>query len=424
MIGDLRGGAASESLMKMTEAREFLKNKTMMLENKRGESVLSPVINVWQNDPRRKDVHSVAFAPGMGRICKSLDRNAKKKYWNTYSGADFKVLRRSDINHKKVNIFVKHVNYLFGDEQGGTDWFITWAAQMIQDPANRLTVTPLHISTHTRTGRGWLSSLLTELVGFDNVSDSSISRMSNEESFKGYMADKVLCIVPEIRQDSKKLSVSEAMKKELTDTYINLNIKYGTDALFRICTRFFLQSNHADAVNIDETDNRINVFANHKPPKKKAYYKELYGAIKDVDFLTNVYSYLMHYKVDESKLTSIIKTNARADLINATKTPTGVAYSIFKGLVVAYSDDMLHLFLEKYHGRQQDDSLFVINYKEVRRLEKEYVIRRVFISGKKQGDSVISVNIFNKWVDGELSDAVEESRVKMLSYLKSIGAVI
>ena len=361
-----------ESLVTLSNFREHSVNQVVFSEKKNGDTTTTPVSRLWQSDPTRLTVYSTIFAPGQGRIVIPDDETLREKYWNSYVRPVWEVL--DSPNAIKLKYFTDHIDYLFGGEgHESVDWFYTWAAQMLQSPQDRKTITLLHISTHTRTGRGWLSELLRRLVGKINTSDTTISAMGNDGAKTGYMYNTILCTIAEVREAGKdRFSVSDSIKKKVTDEHQDVDVKYGDQALMKIYTRFFMQSNHADPLILDHDDGRFNIFANHNRPMPQAYYDKLYSLGRDTEFINSVYTFLMKYEVDDRKLTRVMKTQAREDVIMATKSDTAGAFMQFMRIVEGYSRVQLSDFMSSYHELHSDNLLFQPNVKELGYLEKEY----------------------------------------------------
>jgi hypothetical protein len=278
-------------------------------------------------------------------------------------------------NKYLVSIFTDHVEYLFGEEEIGVKWITNWAAQMLQNPSKRGTVSPFHISPRTGTGRGAFADILRELVGALNSSDTSISRMATDGSFRGYLKDKLLCTIGEtLEQSGSKYGISQQIKKQLSDPHLTLNVKYGSDELSYIMTRFLFMSNFVIGMNIDDNERRLAVFANNKPPRSAAYYDRLYGAMEKPEFYHNVWSYLMNYKVSMSMLMTTPKTNAREQMIRATYSALGKIYADFKSIVKFYEPSMFEAFADRHNAIHSPNDFAPINTKELNMLEREHVV--------------------------------------------------
>jgi len=411
MVGD-RKSDSGDKLIKLGDFKAFHANKLIPVPLKDGSTKMVAVVPKWQCHPQRRGVFGQTFNPSGGRICTHLRLKGSTEYWNTYVPPEWTHPKKP--KPELLQVFLDHCHYLFDDEELGFEWMMNWLAQMIQDPANRGTVTPLHVSTYTGTGRGWYAELIRELVGVLNSKDTTISRMSGDGNFRGYLENSVFCSIGETREENNRFGVSEQLKRQLSDPYLVLNVKYKGDELSFIMTRFFFMTNHIDGMVIDSNERRIAVFANHKPPKDSAYYGRLYSMSLNEEFKHNVWSYLMNYTVDKSMLVNQPQTRTRDQMINATFSPLAKAYTTLKGLVDNYDPLTLESFIERFHAIHSPDSFFTTNEKELAMLEREYVVETTtcFLT---QGNSRVTVSVRGfKPVDVTTYDLTREENLKRI----------
>jgi hypothetical protein len=424
IVADKRMNTA-ESMLSLNDFRSSSLNQCIFKEGEmkadgtvgKGSSI--PASKLWMADPERVSVYSTMFGPGQGRICVPEDNELNQEYWNTYINPNWEMLQNP--NAHKLKYFTDHIEYLFGEEGPAcVHWFYTWAAQMIQTPQIRGTVTLMHISTHTRTGRGWLSDLLRKLVGVINTSDTTITAMNNDGAKTGYMYNTILCTIAEVREQGKdRYSVSDSIKKKVTDTHLDIDVKYGDQALMKIYTRFFMQSNHADPLILDKEDKRFSIFANHRRPKSPKYYAGLYGVVGDVEFVNSVYTFLMNYKVDFKLLTTSMRTQARTDVIMASKSPTAAAYLEFMGLCDGYIRQQLIDFITQYHELHGNDAMYRVNTKELAHLEREYCdTSSTMVVRIGEGAMNMNVKLFDRVYMTDATDLVEATTSASADYFK------
>lgn len=371
LVGDLES-KVTESLLPIADARNVYANQTVPQENDKGEVSFTPVIKLWLTDPERKTCYDKIYIPGGERIIRSPERGTKKKYWNTYIPPTWEQISPEK---KYVDLFNDQVDMLFGQEgSDGTDFFLTWLAQILQNPAQRYSVMPVHVSTYKGTGRGWLTKLIITLLGHQNTSETSITKMSTEGAKNGYLHESLFCVIPEVKEGGvNRYGVSEAVKKQITDDHLNVDVKYGAEGLQKIYTRFFFQSNHVDGLVLDEEERRFNVFAYHGKPKGHLYYETLYNLLDNELFMNSVYSFLMNYPVDVEKLTKPMETKARDRMIMSTKSTTAKAFLTYRSLCSVFHNDLINQFIEEYADLNGEEQFF-INHKELNHLIKEYGI--------------------------------------------------
>lgn len=382
-----------------------------------------PITSLWKTNENRRTCFDTQYIPVSKRLVKNVVQNTKRTYWNTYVPAELTMTNSTDLLH----YFTDHIEYLFNDE-GDAAWYYNWLAQLIQDPVNRYRMTPLHISTFQGTGRGWLTLLMTELVGVQNVSKTNIKHLVKEDGFTGYLNQSVLCFLDEVYEASKeRYRVNDRMKTLLSDSYQDVNLKYGLQMMQMIYTRFMLMSNHVDCIVIDQLDQRLEVFINRSVPKQKSHYSKLYELLKSQDFLNQCYSFLMRYEVNTDLLVKPRKTKARDTLIKATKSQTANAFFEFKNIVgdYLYHDNMIHKFIGGYHAlHHPTDASSFVNPKEVNALERTYMqISGLKMVNFKGGKKTLNVKSFSmKNLDdlsvNETTEQLKRAQRKINLYIK------
>lgn len=238
-----------------------------------------PVCVIWLKNDEKKWVSGETYYPnnGMGSRIKSV---GEYDYLNTFrmptfpAPVDTAELDVVNIQKALIQPFFNHMAYLFPIKEE-REWFINWMALNLQHPDRRCKVTPLHISLHHGTGRGWLVSLLGKLLGSWNCTKTKMTDIV-EGAWGNYLDKSLLCCVEEVHEGNKPYEVSEALRDILTEDTLQLNVKYGGIETKRVFTNFFFMSNRADALILKDTDRRINVFKMVDGPRDKEYYMALY----------------------------------------------------------------------------------------------------------------------------------------------------
>jgi len=236
-----------------------------------------PVCAIWLKSDDKKWVSGETYYPNNGMGSRIIAVRGYD-YLNTFRMPSFPTPTTSLVeNSNKLVIepFLTHMNYLFPIQEE-REWFIDWMALNLQHPDRRCKVTPLHISLHHGTGRGWLVSLLGKLLGHWNCTKTKMSDIV-EGTWGNYLDRSLLCCLEEVHEGNKPYEVSEALRDILTEDTLQLNVKYGGIETKRVFTNFFFMSNRADALILKSEDRRINVFKMIDPPRGSEYYKKLYG---------------------------------------------------------------------------------------------------------------------------------------------------
>ena len=313
LIG-IRNRSTAESVLKVKDAKLKWANVTYRATDGQGKVSYKPVFNEWLKHKDRVTVHDKIFIPSRERILTDLGEGRHESYWNMYVHPEHQLLEIPD--QSMIKIFTTHIKNIF-DQEGDADWVFDWMADMVQRPEIRPTVTPLHINQNTRTGRGWVSQFVQRLVGVQNTDEVKLKDIGHAGGKNGFMNNTLFVAMHEVRADGKsRYSLSDALKTLLTETHMNVDIKYGSQGMQEVYTRFLLMSNHLDALALEENDARINVFRSEATPQPPEYYARLYTALKTPGFMDSCFTWLMNRQYDVSGMTVVRRNKARADLIS------------------------------------------------------------------------------------------------------------
>jgi hypothetical protein len=329
-VGDL-GKMPSESIMTLKAFRDSHTHVMVDMPDRNGKVTEVPITKLWERSPDRVICHAKDYYPVNKRILDGefLSENRREKYYNVYEGPTLELVQEDN----RLKPFFAHMKYLFPGD-GDFEWIISWLSDLVQNPHARKATAPLSISTFHGTGRGWLTKLMHKLVGEKNMSTvATIGEIVRSGAKNAYLHNTTLCVVNETYAGNKRYSVGDKLRTILGDDFQNVDVKYGGQTDQTIYTRFFMQSNHIDALVMDEEDRRIEVFLNRSLPKSTDYYDKLYSLLDDNSFLNQVYSYLMGYHIDHALIKKSRLTDAKLTAINSTKSPTAQAFFEFKQIV-------------------------------------------------------------------------------------------
>ena len=365
----------SESVLKLQDVRNKYAHLSVMVETGKFDADEKPVMKAvsmtshWLSDPDKKRVYDFIYTPGGGRMARSLN-GGRRKYWNRYCPTQAQMVTEVD----KLGAFTDHMKYLFPDEADKA-WVLDWLAQMVQQPHVRPTTHILHLAPRHGTGRGWLVSLLGLLVGKENHKATNIGLLADDTGFSGFLDESVLVTIEEtLEKGMGRFGVSSRMRDVLASKRQHVNRKYGMDGTIDVYSRFFMMSNHMDALVLDDNDRRIAVFASTARPKSEGYYDALYKKLEDSDFVSQVYSFLLNRVFNARVANHIIKNDARRNLILECRSDTGRAYLEFLAIVKDnwFSRDMFVTWAEA----RLEGLGVMLNHKELPHLYRDTIISR------------------------------------------------
>lgn len=243
-----------------------------------------PTSQVWLADPRRLTVSTETFLAGGDEFVKCpMGTNAINSW-----GTGF--CRDDSGDAALAQPFVDHVRYLFAER---ADNFLDWLAHIEQRPGELPHSGWLHVSGGLEgTGRGWLVELLTKVFEGFVQPEVDLPRLL-ENNFNAELSRKVLAIVPEIKdaEGSSGLSAkvnSERMKTLLTAHIRNINEKHMAVRQEFNAARWWVCSNHENAMPLSMTDRRFSVVLFKGKVREPEYYQRLYALLDDPVFIQSV----------------------------------------------------------------------------------------------------------------------------------------
>lgn len=347
-IVDLSKSDFDDAIVTRKQVKEYWRDirATIRKVNKHGVPTLQevPVFDLWYDHPERRKAWSITYAPEKQKVFYVEDR----QYYNSFIPPKLTYTDKRD----KVHHFLNHLAYLFPIDKG--EWFINWLAQIVQEPHIRYRTNPLSVSLYEGTGRGWLTSLLSKLVGISNFSTVDDLKGIVDNPKNHYLKNSLLVVFNEVYiPKGDKQRILSRLKTYLSDDIQSIDEKYGKQSFnVRIYCRFFFQSNRLHGLPIDREDTRIQPFINRTPPRDPEYYSTIYGLLdRDQDFINQVYSYLRGVPINYDWLRRSSNTPDRQTILRSSVSVTSTAFGIFRDIVgedAVFTDDDATNFVEEF----------------------------------------------------------------------------
>tara|TARA_R110002096_G_scaffold90560_2_gene205310 strand:- start:2104 stop:4707 length:2604 start_codon:yes stop_codon:yes gene_type:complete len=284
-VHDLEGYGHDKPLL-LREFRNMTANIRMTIQEPRPladepDRVVDKVVPVhsqWLISESRKTAQGFEYVPGGDTFLQDIQNRV---YINTFHMPIFPDPcpdTGKECIDQMLGVFFRHMEYIIPIEVE-REWFYSWMAFNIQRPGIRCKVTPLLIATDHGTGRGWVVQLMALLLGNWNCKKTKMAILNGESGasqFQEFMDDSLLCSVEEIKDGKTRYGVTESIRDYLTESTLEINVKYGTKNTKRVFTNFLWMSNHTDAIILKDDDRRINVFKTEADAKGTDYYERLY----------------------------------------------------------------------------------------------------------------------------------------------------
>lgn len=422
----------SQSMLNVPSMKSSVHNRKIEIQvptNKSGEMLPKRVrlYDAWLSHPDRKTVHDYRYVPSNSRILQSeeVGRTGTLEYYNTYDMPHFDMVEETDLLH----YFTDHMKYLFQDNY---DMAVNWFAQILQEPGKRYRVALYSISLHQGTGRGWLVNLFNELYGDNVTTVASLDDMFRSGAKNGYLHRSVMVTVNEMTAPSvQKHELMNKLKTMLSDDYQSIDIKYGSQSYnTKVYTRLFGQANGIRDVIIDEDDTRFLVCLNQKRGKSEAYYEKLYNLLrnnKSQDFLNQVYTYLMNWKINYDWLRKAPTTPDKEKVIRACKNPTALAFYDLQLLMKGnlFTEKTMDKFIayQLANSKSPRDTVSRVSIEKhlsILRTEKLKTSDFISINGKRIKVCSFEPHNLSDMSESELKRMLGRSRKQVINHIETL----
>jgi hypothetical protein len=295
LVADLRSHATTEPLT-FSEWKMSNSNLWVDVQEKR-----VPMPNIWLQHHARRTVYDTAYHPGRNRVY----THCSNDFFNTFSPSDLQPVAGD--NHQLV---LDHIDFIFTDTEDKKR-FLCWLAFTVRYQDKRIPWVPLIIG-ETRTGKGWFYLLLSKLLGPKNCAMITPSALSESQISYNEWLGGTLVWFDDV--DPKK-DFYEAVKSMVTDSYLEINAKYGKKGHRDIFCNIIATSNHKNALKLPYNDERWWIIVSGAKRETKEYYRELFNWL-DTDGPAHFLHYLNNYDLsDFYHAEPPPKTSAKEDMI-------------------------------------------------------------------------------------------------------------
>jgi len=212
---------------------------------------------VWLKWPMRRAVDKLSYIPGEEQIVEQ-DGLIYLNQWKGWG-----------VQPKKGNVqpFLDLVDHIFTDaEAEAKKWFLDWCAYPIQFPGTKLFSAVIVHGRMTGTGKTLLGYTLARIYGQNFI------KIKSKDLYDTWWAENRQFVLGDEISGSDKRAEADMMKAMITQEEVNINIKYIPQFSIPDCVNYYLTSNHADALFLEDEDRRFFVHEVGVGPLDDAFY--------------------------------------------------------------------------------------------------------------------------------------------------------
>lgn len=219
-----------------------------------------PAAPVWLKWPMRQAVDKVSYLPGQERFVEQDDGLTVLNQWQGWGVQPEK---------GDVKPWLQLIDFLFtGAEPAAKKWFLDWCAYPIQFPGTKLFSAVIVHGRHTGTGKTLAGYTLARIYGQNFI------KIKSKDLYDTWWAENRQFVLGDEISGSDKRAEADMMKAMITQEEININIKYIPQFSVPDCVNYYLTSNHADALFLEDEDRRLFVHEVTSPPLPLDFYQK------------------------------------------------------------------------------------------------------------------------------------------------------
>ena len=206
---------------------------------------------------------------------------------------------------------LKVITHVLGGDQAIIDHWLNWVACILQYRDRTKTAWVWHGVPGT--GKGILfNKVLRPIFGRSQTSAQNMETLA--EPYNHWMQQSFLIFVDEVQTNAliNEKGVIARLKNYITEENIPIRAMYQGAHEVRNFTNWILASNMSSVVTIDKGDRRFNV-AKYQPLKLIITDKEIEQIERE---LQAFHDFLLYYKVDTVKASTVLNTTDRATMIS------------------------------------------------------------------------------------------------------------
>ena len=294
-------------------------------------------IKLWKEDNKMITAWNILDENSAKFMIKGVMFNTTEKdLFSVFQGYKYNIIEK--INQTVIDSFlnlIKEVICSNNDEL--YNYVIGWISLMIQNPGVK-NETALILKGLQGIGKNTFTDVISELLaGYSCKNVTDISELTG--NFNSIVENKMLIVLNEVKNcGDDRMANFNALKSIITDDTIRINEKNQPRRTAQNVANFIFVTNNAYPVKIEIGDRRYVVLqCNGKYKGNDSYFKQIHDSFNK-DFYDNLFTFFMSYDLSTFNVRKIPMTEAKQDLIEASKSPIDVWIndhydSLVKGMI-------------------------------------------------------------------------------------------
>ena len=289
-------------------------NQTMMKE-------MLKAIRLWKVDNKQITAWNV-LEQNSGRLSVrgvKFNTNDKKNYYCHFHGYKYQILE--NINYSIIETFINFIHEVIcNNNEEAYNYVLQWIAYILQNPGVK-SGTALVLKGLQGIGKNTFTDVISELTaGYSCKNVTDINELTG--TFNSVVENKMFIVLNEMKNNGDDRLVNfNSLKSVITDDTIRINEKNQPRRTAENVSNFVFLTNNSYPVKIEGGDRRyivLSVSAKYK--EQFTFWNDMYKSFTH-EFYDNLLTYFIKYDLSAFNVRQIPITEAKQDLIEASRTP-------------------------------------------------------------------------------------------------------
>ena len=281
------------------------------------------MIHLWKDGAKTINAYDVLLTNITSLTVKGVEFNSSESdIFSVFHGYKYSVLEKFD--YSVIEPFLNFVNEVICDNNDELyKYLLGWIASMIQNPGVK-NETALILKGLQGIGKNRFTDVISELLaGYSCKNVTEISELTG--NFNSIVENQMFIVLNELKNcGDDRMANFNSLKSIITDNTIRINEKNQPRRNSQNVANFIFVTNNAYPVKIETGDRRYVVFqCNGKYKGQFAYFKQFVESFNK-EFYDNLLTYFVKYNLNGFEVRNIPMTEAKQDLIEASKSPIDV----------------------------------------------------------------------------------------------------